>query len=469
LLAALTVFPAGFDLACACVLAHDEGWDVPLLLDELVMHSLVNRRASPRPEGAEAKPESACADDAPPRFTLYQPIREFAAQQLDAAAAARWRARLRRWAVQWAAALPRTPPLAALREEMPNLVAALASALHDDEPTAAIEMLLALRRALEDVELPAEGLRLACLLVEREPDRRLAARGHTALGPLLFTAGQSEAALQHADRGLACDGLDAMQRARALHAAARVRLRSRFEVERVEPMLDEAERLLGPAPGVAGGAAAPAPDELELRASLLALRAFVFNRLHRRLAEGERLHERALALWERTGNQHAIASGRYNLAVCAQNADRHQDALDRLAPVIESARALGDRRRLSQSLNVRGNAHSGLHQWAEAVADYRECIAVAWRDLSSYDLAYGLWNLPRALLRLRRPEQAVPLAAYADLYWRTHFGALHDEDQRYLRRLRRLASRLVGEPRRQALAREGERLTLAEAVALALA
>ena len=193
------------------------------------------------------------------------------------------------------------------------------------------------------------------------------------------------------------------------------------------------------------------------------------QRLLRDRVAGERLHAQALALWEQLGNQHAINSGRYNLAVCAQNAGRHADSLRQLEPILASARELHDWRRLSQSLNVSGNAHSGLRAWPQAVADYQECIRTAWKSMASFDLAHGLWNLPRALAHLRQPEVAIRLAAYAALLWRTRFGELGGDDQRYLVRVRRLAARQISAAAIDAAWREGERLTLAQAVALALA
>ena len=214
----------------------------------------------------------------------------------------------------------------------------------------------------------------------------------------------------------------------------------------------------------------PAPRaKPELRASLLALRAFVTNAHYRDHVAGERLHAQALAVWEQLGNQHAINSGRYNLAVCAQNAGRHEASLRQLVPILASARELHDWRRLSQSLNVSGNAHSGLRAWPEALADYQECIRIAWKSMASFDLAHGLWNLPRALAHLRQPEAAIRLAAYATLLWRTRFGELNAQDQRDLRRVRRLAARQLDAARIDGRWREGERLSLAQAVALALA
>ncbi len=442
LLSALTVFAEGFTAAAAGLLIPPhEGLDAPLLLDDLVAHSLVHTRH----------------DGDSPRFALYQPIREFVAARQDAAEQHMWRGRLRRWALQFARSLPPTPPLATLRTELPNLVAALASAVTDDASAEAIELLLVLRRCFEDVELPVEGLAQACSAIERCADERWRALGHVVIAPLLFTAGQADAALRHAEQGVACTGLDALQRARALHTLARVRWRNRREAGTVEPLIDEAQALL------------PAEGQLELRASLLALRAFVCNAHHRELARGEQLHAQALALWEQLGNQHAINSGRYNLAVCAQNAGRNGECLQRLEPVIESARHEHDWRRLSQSLNVRGNACSGLRDWPRAVADYQECVRVAWSGMAAYDLAFGLWNLPRALLHLRRPDTAVPIAAWAAAFWQDRFGPLQAADHRYLRRVRRLARRLMAPDRLQALWRDGEQMSLPQAVALALA
>lgn len=440
LLSALTVFAGSFDLQAATALLPGGHIDVPLVLDTLVAHSLVHRRS-----GSEEW-----------RFGLYQPIREFAIAQASPADAAAWRAGLRGWAVGWARNLPRTPSLPQLRAEMPNLLAALRSAVNDDAPADAIELLLALRRCLEDVNLPAEGLAAARMAVDRCTDSTLRARGQSLLAPLLFTAGQAPIALQLAEQGLAEAGLDQQQRARALHSLARVRWRSRRQAGEVEPLLDEADALLGDA------------DDDELRASLLALRAFVANGAHRDHDLGESLHARALALWQRSGNRHAIASGRYNLAVCAQNANRHADCLRQLEPVIASARALQDWRRLSQSLNVRGNAHAGLRDWPLAVGDYQECIRVAWDSMDTYDLAFGLWNLPRALLRQHRGEAAVQLQAFSAAFWRSGFGELSDSDLRYLRRFERLAGRLMPHAAYLAAWHEGEQMLLSQAVSLAL-
>lgn len=445
LLSALTTFDGGFSAAAAAALLGSEQPDAPLRLDELVAASLVHVRSdgNDRQDGSETW-----------RFGLYPPIREFAASKLDAAAAAHWRQRQRAWALQWVQALPATPPLPELRAEMANLCAALGSAVHDQAPNDAIELLLRLRRCLEDVELPAAGLQHAQDAVARCEDPLLQARGHTLLGPLLFNAGQRDAALQHAERGLQCAQLDGAQRGRALHALARVRWRSRRRAGEVEPLLDEALAL--------------AAGDVELTAGVTALRAFVSNAHHRDRIAGERLHAQALALWQQLGNRHAINSGRYNLAVCAQHDRRNHVALQRVEPIIADARELQDWRRLSQALNVRGNAHGDLRQWAASVADYQACIRTAWASIAAFDLVHGLWNLPRPLAHLRQPERAARLMAFAARFWLTRFGEFDAGDRHELRLTKRLLACQLDTAALAAAWHDGEQLSLAQAVALAL-
>ena len=450
LLSALTVFDGSFTAAAAAALAapNDAGAadgpaaaEAARCVDELVAVSLLTVNSA----------------DETWRFGLYQPIREFAASRLAAEPARRCRAGLRRWAMDWVRALPVTPPLPALRQEMPNLCAALASAVQDQEPGEAVELLLCLRRCLEDVALPAAGLQHAVDAVAMCADPLLRARGQSLLGPLLFNAGQREAALWHAEQGLQCAALGAAQRARALHALARVRWRSRRRADEVEPLLDEVMALIGP------------DAEPDLRAGVTALRAFVTNSHHRDRVAGERLHAQALALWEHLGNRHAINSGRYNMAVCAQHDGRNADALARVEPIIADARELHDWRRLSQALNVRGNAHVDQRQWAAGVADYQDCIRTAWEQVAAFDLAHGLWNLPRPLAHLHQPERAARLMAFARHFWQARFGDLDADDHLELRRVRRLLARQIDAATLARCAAEGQRLVLAQAVALALA
>ncbi len=473
LLAALTVFHGGFSAAAVQAVCGGLAIDASVQLDALVSHSLLRSSTSVAADTGSAN-----------RYATFEPVREYAALQLAPVDAAALRAAHRAWLTEWARALPATPSLAEVRLEMPNLLAALASAAADAAPAgegaaaapagtgskpatagagadviappeSAVRLMLPLRRVLEDVELPADGLASLAQAVARCADPALRSQGHSLLGPLLFMAGRRDAALQHATLGLEGAPTGAPWRARALHAVARVRWRATRQTDGVTAPLDEAEAL------------ARATNDTELLASVLALRAFVVNHQGAH-AEGEALHAQALALWEQGGNRHAINSGLYNLAVCAQNAGRHAETLARLAQIEPAARALHDWRRLSQVLNVRGNAHSELHRWREAVASFREGAHLAWECLALHELAYVLWNLPRALAHQRDPQRAVQIAAFAQVFWQTRFGPLSPADQRDLRRVRRLAACQLDAQRIEALRSAGAALTLADAVRLAL-
>ena len=117
---------------------------------------------------------------------------------------------------------------------------------------------------------------------------------------------------------------------------------------------------------------------------------------------------------------------------------------------------------------MRGNAHSELRRWRDAVASFREGARLAWECLALHELAYVLWNLPRALADARDPERAVQIAAFAQVFWQARFGPLNAADHRNLLRVRRLAACRLAAQRIDALRSAGAALTLADAVWLAL-
>ena len=201
-----------------------------------------------------------------------------------------------------------------------------------------------------------------------------------------------------------------------------------------------------------------------MQADVFALRGFIANG-RRDPAAGEALYRQALWRWEQLGNRHAVNSGRYSLAVCAQEAGRHREALEQLAAIEPVARDLHDWRRVAQLLNVRGNALSELRAWPEAVAALRESAVLAWDCMAAHELAYAAWNLPRALAHVRQPEAAVRLAAFASTFWQARFGALTPADAHDLRRVQRLCARQLGAARIASLRAEGGALTPAAAVA----
>jgi predicted ATPase len=437
LLAALTVFEGGFTAAAAAWVC--DAADVALAIDELLGHSMLHAR------------ELA---DGSLRFAIYEPIREFAAARLAPGRAAALRRRHRAWWPRWADGFGTTPPLAALRAELANIDAALAGALADGAPDDALRIVLALRAALNDVSLPARSLARVEAALAASADAALRSAVAVIAGIQSFDAGRREAAQAHLEAAIALAPPASALRARALQAAAAADWRGRRDPAPVLARLDEAQAL------------AVAHGELEVQASVCALRAFVANTHDHDYARGEALHRQALALWERLGSEHAVMSGIYNLAICAFNARRWTEALQRLDAVCEHARANEDWQQLGAALNVRGNTLAALRDWPRALAAYRECVDVAWAAVEPYTLAYGFWNAPRALAHVQRPADAARLMGFAVAYWTGHFGPLSAGDRFDVRRVRRLAAAALGNAETQAAFDDGARLSLADAVAL---
>jgi tetratricopeptide (TPR) repeat protein len=443
----MSVFRAGCTAAALHALRHEAGAAVApaatrAMLGALQAQSLVQSR------------EEA---DGSLRFSLFEPIREYAAAQQDAAATRHWRARQRAWALGWAQALPATPPLAEVRTELPNLRAALASAVADGTPDDAVLLLLALQPALEEIGLPSEPLHDAQQAVEACRDHVLRSRGRSALSGLLFTAGEREAALRQARAGLDSVPAEPAMRARALHALGRLAWRSERRADLAEPLLQEAL------------SAAQQAGDLEVQASSLALLGFMQAAPPTADVDGARtLHRRALALWEAAGNQHTINGGRYNLAACDLFMRRFDTALEQLSEVARSSREQQDWLCLSGALDGIGTAMVGLRRWHEALAVQRQAIEAAWPSMSMYDLAFGLWNTPRSLAHVREPEAAWRVLGFAVPFWQARVGALDAADQHYLRLVGRLVGLQVDAARMERLWAEGRRLTLLQAITLAL-
>jgi predicted ATPase len=441
LLCASTVFGGPFTAgALAHVAEHD---DAALRLDSLQAHSMVRAEAAPHDP------------DGPLRFSLLPPVREFAAAQavslLGAEAAARQRARHRQWLVQWARGFGPTPPLAELRAEIPNLSGALTGALHDGVPEEALQVVVALRSALADVALP-EGLldTLAAALATGRGDADLRSRAWTLLGMLGARIGRASARAD-VEQGVALAAPTSPARARALHAAANLRWRLAGDAAGALALINEAKASLR------------ADDET--RASLLALSGAIAGAHERDHARAQALQREAFALWQRLGNRHALTSGHYNLAICAERLRHWDEAIVHLQAACDSARELGDWQQLSLALNVLGNTRSGLRDWPGALDAYREAVEHAWAALETRALLYALWNAPYTLARLRRPVAAARLMGFASTTWAAQFGALKADDRAEIRRARRLVAVQVGAARCAAAWAEGERATLAEAVA----
>lgn len=447
LLARLTVFHGGFTAQAAQAVCADLSaarGAVLLQLDELLSHSLL--RATVAQDDADSL-----------RFSLYEPIREFAARTLMAVDAAALRARHRHWAATWGSAMAVTPSLAALRAEWPNLVAALRSAVADGEPAIAIETALALRPALEDSLLPdgaksvLQGACLACT------DPALAIDGQVLLGFDLFRSGRGAESRLLLEQGIAQAPRGRPDiRARALLGIATLDFNAVASGTAPLAMLAEARAL-----SVAAG------DAL-LQAHIDRLSGDVVGHRGRDFAQAQALQQGALAVWQAHGNRLAVVRCTYQMAQLALGARHYEGVLAQIDPVIAEARQMQAWHTLAQALNLRGLALERLRRWPEACQDLAEALRIAWQSLDTWDMARAMGSLMRPLARDHQPERAVELAGFISVFWVQRFSPLHRQQVLGLRRVRRLAAAHIGTAASDAGYARGQQMSLAQAIRIGL-
>lgn len=454
LAAAMAVFPGG--CTTAMLAAVHGGGDVAAGVEQLHAQSLVQaQRSNALPAGEGGSEEGD--GDAPPRFQLYEPIREFAIAQFDAAHSRRWRARQRAWALAWLRNQPATPALARVRAELVNLCTALASAAADDAGDDAAQLLLALQPLHEGVTVPAETLAQAGQALAHCADAELRSRGHSALAPLLFTAGLTVEARQAADTALSTAPPDGPVRAEAWLALAAVHFRGALSPARhVLPWVEQAWQV------------AQHTTDRALQAATLNLLALVDHAVHR---DADAAHERAAraqSLWAALGNRHGVNHARHNAAVFDFRRGRREQALATWDAILAEAAVLQDSRRQAIASSARCSALSDMHRWPQALPALRDSLRQSWQALRLYEVSYDLWNLPRVLAHLRQPAEAMTLMAFASQFWQTRFGELTPADRQHMRLVERLVARQLDGRAMATAAAHGRQLPLAAAVALAL-
>jgi predicted ATPase len=490
MLGAMATFDGGCDAAAAREVGAPEASAaaVQRTLDDLVSSSLLVAHEPPD----DARARTAAAG---PRFVPYESVREFAAARFTPGERAAWRARHRLWMRR----LPRddgpTPDLARLRDEMPNLLRALANARRDGVPAQAWQLAHAHRGALTDVTLPATGLEALEAAASAVTDPGLRLFADAVLATQAYESGRHAVALAHADAVLARlgspsalpdapawprDASDADEANEASDAAMpgpgaaaspaseplgawaigwaiRIRMRVGRRIEEHDPWLEAAL------------ADARAAGAVGLEARLVGLQASLMMRNRADHPGAEVLRRRALALALASGDRLRANEARIALAICLGFQHRIEAQLPLLAEAEREARALEQPRLVCFALSVRGYCLADLRRHEDALAAFLACLQEAWRALAWRELFYGLWNLTRTLAHRREPERAARLMGFAEAFYAERFGTLGPEDLREARRTRRLCAVQLG---REGTARAwaaGGSMAVADAVALALA
>ncbi len=457
MLAALSLFAVDAPLHGLAGVLGEEPAGVAAGIDELVKHSLV--RTTTVEDGSLA---------VGPRFGLVEPVREFVATRLDAATAGALRQLLRQWLIRWARGLGPSPAPALVALEMPTVHAALASAVADASPRDALDLALALRAHWDTDALPATLQQVLEQALQAETAQGVDPDGwradaHEMLAYLRFESGFVPQARAHADAALRAAGLDASRRARALVRRAWVELAAnRTEDEagaHLQPLrswLEEARQL------------ALACGDTEAQARTLHQLAVLASHYHDDWAGAEALLAQSQTLWQALGDRRKVNARLRNRAQCWVHLGRADQARASFERCEQMASQDGDWVGQIDSQLSLASLLGNRREWAASVEVSRRCVRLCWQRWHRHGLAYALWNLPRMLARLRRPQEAMRLMGFAATLWQTSFGPLGRADQSYVRRVRVLVAAQLGAARAEALWAEGVSLDVAQAVAIVL-
>lgn len=446
LLSSLAACEGGASLALLACLVQEPPARAARRVDELVAASVAYQR--PSPAGAS-------------RYEVFEPMREFVFLQAATPGQALLRAHQARAVHDWAQTAGPAADLIAVRAEWANLLRALASAADSQVPGASarqgLETVLALRPALEDLPLPATALAHLRSLAAQAPEHRTGlVQGLLAYHS--FEAGLRDWAARHAQAAVTtvAEPGDLGDRAEALRMAARVKLRLGDEPERVLELADQAIEL------------ARAQGRTDVLAWALSTRSVVRLRQTRDFEANIRAHQELVDLWRRHGPRTRVTSGLAGLALALGFLHRVPEQLVVLAEARELAEQQGQTRLLAFTHSITGYALADQRRYAESARHYRECLLLAWDHASWREWFYALWNLPRTLAHLRRPEPAAQLMGFAEAFYAERFGTLGREDLPEARRTRRLVAAQLGRETALAQWRRGASMSMPEAMRIAL-
>lgn len=423
-------------------------------LDDLVGHSLL-------------QPAVTTPSDVAPRFGLVEPVREFVRAHWPPDDLQTLQQALLAWLIDWAHALGPAAPAAAVQAELDHVHAALGAGV--GAPEHLLELALALRSHWESGGLPV-GLQST---LEAALERYQAAAGaaasplasdaHELLAYTRFEAGFAAEALVHAEAALQLAGADGLRRSRALVRRAWVELaagRSGDDggapAQRLHAWLQEALTL------------ARAAGDADAQARALHQMAVVASHLQDDWVGAEDLLAQSQALWQTLGDRRKAQARLRNRGQCWLRLGRTDEARLCFEQCERVAREDGDWVGQIDSLLSLSSLLSVQRQWQASLDIDRRCVALCWQRWHRHGLAYALWNPPRALARLRRPEPAMHLMAFAATHWVANFGPLAHADRLTVKRVRGLVRAQLGQARADVLWAEGAALNITQAVDLAL-
>ena len=445
LLSALSCFVADASVQALAGMLDEAQSVVAARLDDLVGHSLL------RLQGTE-----------PTRFGLVEPVREYVRTQQPPADAMALQHALHHWVLRWVCSLDLSHDTTQVAQELSTVHAVLANAAQT--PLLALQLAVALRSYWDTDGLPA-ALQLAIegALDLADPEPGLRSDVHELLSYLRFEAGFAAEALVHADAALTAAGTDGSRRARALVRRAWVDIAKGRSDDHPAPGQQVLRSSLQEAMALARSC-----GDREAEARALHQMAVIDSRDQQDWVGAEDLLAQSQALWQALGDRRKANARLRNRAQCWLRLGRQQEAQDCFELCERVAREDGDWVGQIDSMCSLSSLLAARRQWAQALAIDQRCVALCWQRWHRHGLGYALWNPPRSLAHLRRPEAAMKLMSFAVKFWETSFGPLTRGDRQTVRRVRGLVKAQLGAVRTQALWDEGQALNIAQAVALAL-
>ena len=389
---------------------------------------------------------------------MLETLREFAQERLDTDAR-QLRARHRAYFLQVAREAANTDaPIAEM--DFPNLKQALNTAAEDREPACALDIGVALRPHWEaHGTLPDELRLLGEALADCPKDEPSLHAGLNLLAELTLAAGNAQQAHDYAQRALREAGDEPVRRATALVTTARVRWEREQRGKAVIAILDEALAL-----ATRAGIAAVQADALCVRAMV----ALKHGALSADYTAANALFERAEAAYRAVNQPRWAHRVLLRRAGCLAGLKRFDEAWQVLARCEQYFTGLNSVADLMAVANMTGYLESGQEHWQEAVAAGRRCVQLAWDRHAHLLLAVALLNLPDPLVMVGDVDVAARLMPFAAQFWEGSIGPLSASDVSTIEDVRKGAVKRLGVQRTKALWAEGAKLSLAEAVHLAL-
>ena len=388
------------------------------------------------------------------RYALLQPVREFAAERVDADAARHARAALRRWLIDHCrGSLPHD--IAAVRTEDALIQTAFTSARSDDAVSAAVELALVLRPYWEVEPVPGTVMDALEALLPRIDDRAVCGDIHALLAYGRGAAGAMRDGLAHATAALALADNDT-RRAVARCAIVSTTFYSGGYHDQLDAQAEQAAAL------------ARRCGQLRAQAVAIGTRAVIACNVHQDFERAERLMAECQVLFERLGSRRMSNRRLLARATLWWGLGRRDEGMAMLHECERTGAELQDWECLMSAGWQRTRFLIRQRRWHEALAANQAVIRICWQHHLWQHMPELLMHLPEALVMLGRPEAAARLQGFALHRYERERGPINVIEAREVKAGRRMIRLHLGAARAEALRIDGVALSMKQAVALAL-